>query len=221
MPDLSFRVEQAEPVLFAAAPLLAFKLHVHNAVTTEPIHAIVLRCQIRIEPAQRSYRPEEQAGLRDLFGEPARWGQTLRGLLWTHCSLSVRAFTGDVVIDLPVPCTFDFNVAATKYFHALEEGVVPLRLLFSGTVFHESAEGQLQAMQIPWEKEALFRLPVRVWRELMDHYYPHSAWLCLSRDVFDRLLHYKIRAGLPTWEQALDSLLGADDPTDPTRGERP
>ena len=112
-----------------------------------------------------SYQPEEQPPLRDLFGEPARWAQTLRSMLWTHTTVSVPSFTGDVVVDLPVPCTFDFNVAATKYFHALETGEVPLRLLFSGTVFHEAANGDLQAVQIPWEKETLYRLPVRVARD--------------------------------------------------------
>src|SRR5262249_51320569 len=207
MPDLSFQVEGAEPVLFATAPLLAFKLRIRNADAEELIHAVLLRCQIRIEPARRAYRPEEQQRLRDLFGEPERWGQTLRSTLWTHSGVQVPAFTGGVAVDLPVPCTFDFNVATTKYFHALEGGEAPLCLLFSGTVFHEAADGALQAAQVPWDREVHYRLPVRVWRDMMDHYSPNSAWLCLRRDVFDRLLQYKVRQGTPTWEQALENLL--------------
>jgi hypothetical protein len=128
-------------------------------------------------------------------------------MLWTHTSAVVTPFTGSTVVDLPVPCTFDFNVAATKYFHALEDGQVPLLLLFSGTVFHAAGDGALQVAQIPWEKEAGFRLPVSVWKEMMDHYYPGSVWLCLHRDAFARLRDYKVRRGLPTWEQALESLL--------------
>ena len=211
MPDLSFQVEKAEAVPFAAAPLLHFKLRVGQRAEAVPIHAITLRCQIRIEPAKRRYGAGEGEGLRDLFDTPDRWGQTLRPMLWTHTNVVVGPFTDGVVVDLPVPCTFDFNVAATKYFYALEEGEVPLSLLFSGTVFHEVADTGLQVAQIPWDKETSFRLPVRVWKEMMEYYYPNSAWLCLRRDVFDRLYQYKSRLGLPTWEQALENLLASSE----------
>jgi len=121
----------------------------------------------------------------------------------------VRPFAGSTALDLPVPCTFDFNVAATKYFHALQGGEVPLELLFSGTVFPEGPAGEPRVAQVPWDREAAFRLLVRVWREMMDHYYPGSAWLCLRRDIFERLQRYKTAHGLPTWEQALEQLLRA------------
>jgi hypothetical protein len=212
MSELSFHVQGAESAPFAAAPLLLFKLRISQAATgAVPIHTIALRCQVRIEPARRRYAGEEQEGLRDLFDAPDRWSQTLRPLLWTHTSVVVGSFTDSVVVDLPVPCTFDFNVAATKYFFALEGGEVPLSLLFSGTVFQEVEGAGLQVAQIPWDREATFRLPVRVWKDMMEHYYPNSAWLCLRRDVFDRLYRYKSRHALPTWEQALDSLLQVAD----------
>lgn len=207
MPDLSFEVENAEAVPFAASPLLAFKLRISNRFADEPIHTIALRCQIMIDPARRRYQDEEKERLRDLFGEPERWGQTVRPMLWTHASLVVTSFTGSDVVDLPVPCTFDFNIAATKYFAGLTDGEVPLNLQFSGTVFYATDEGTLQVMQIPWDKEARYRLPVQVWKQMMDIYYPNSAWLSLRRDVFDRLYRYKVRRGIPTWEQALESLL--------------
>jgi hypothetical protein len=212
MLDLSFHVEKAEVEPFAAAPLLLFKLRIRQPAGAAPIHAVALRCQIRFEPAKRTYTPREREGLLDLFDTPDRWGQTLRPLLWTHANVTVGPFTESVVADLPVPCTFDFNVAATKYFHALEEGEVPLTLLFSGTVFRETEEAGLQVAQIPWDREATFRLPVRVWKEVMERYYPNTAWLCLRRDVFDRLHQYKSQRRLPTWEQALESLLGPPDP---------
>ena len=214
MPDLNFQVESAEALPFAAAPLLIFKLRVTNADAGEPIQTVALRCQIQIEPTRRRYDSQEQERLLDLFGEPERWGQTLRTMLWTHASIVVTPFTGSTVVDLPVPCTFDFNVGAAKYFAGLEDGEVPLCLLFSGTIFYETDDGTLQVAQISWEKETKYRLPVRVWREMMDHYYPNSAWLCLRRDVFDRLYQHKMRRGIPTWEQTIESLLPAFEETD-------
>jgi hypothetical protein len=208
MPELTYKVEGAAALPFAATPQMGFQLRVTDADPVPSlIPAVTLRCQIRIEPARRRYEAAEKERLLDLFGEPSRWGQTLRGLLWTHASLIVPPFTGSTTVELPVPCTFDFNVAATKYFAALEHGEVPLTLLFSGTIFHSSDDGSLQAFPIPWDKEAEFRLPVRVWREMMDHYYPNTAWLCLRRDVFDRIHELKMQRGIPTWEQALEFLL--------------
>jgi len=112
------------------------------------------------------------------------------------------------VAELPVVCSYDFEVAAAKYFYALEDGEVPLLFLFSGTVFYAAGEGRLQITQISWEKEAPFRLPIHVWKEMMDHYFPNSAWLRVGKDVFDRLYAYKARHALPTWDDALDRLLG-------------
>jgi hypothetical protein len=217
MPDLDFQVEKAEPLPHAAAPTLVLKVRITQGGVAVPIHSVVLRCQVRIEPARRRYVPTEQERLLDLFGEPARWGQTLRSMLWTHVTTAVSPFTAETVLDLQVPCTHDFNVAAAKYFYALEDGVVPLGLLFSGTVFYAGPGGALQVGMVPWEKEASFGLPVSAWKDMMDLYYPNSAWLCLRRDVFDRLYAYKRRRGLATWEQALEGLL----PPEGKQGEGP
>jgi hypothetical protein len=210
-PDLRFSVEKAEPEPWSATPLLLFKVRISQAAAVVPIHAIMLRCQVRIEPARRRYGAGEAGGLLDLFGTPDRWGQTQRSMLWTHTQVVVGPFEDSTVVDLPVPCTFDFNVAATRYFHALEEGEVPLSLLFSGTVFQEVEEVGLQVAQIPWDREATFRLPVRVWQAMMERYHPNSAWLCLRRDLFDRLLDYKSRQGLPSWEQVMETLLATGE----------
>ncbi len=210
-PELNFQVESAEAVPFAAAPLLVFKLHITNRGAPKPIQTIALRCQIQIEATRRRYSAGEQERLRDLYGEPERWSQTLGAMLWTHVSVIVPSFNGSTIVDLPVPCTFDFNVAATKYFAGLEDGEVPLNLLFSGTVFYEAGDARLQVEQIPWDREAKFRLPVQVWKRMMDSYYPNSAWLSLRRDVFDRLYRYKMRRGIPTWEQTLESVLPIDE----------
>ena len=207
MPDLAFTIELAEVAPFAAAPLLMFKLRVANTPAHEDIASITLQCQIQIEAPRRRYAPAEQDRLEDLFGVPQRWGETLRTMLWTHTTAIVPPFTGECTVELPVPCSYDFNVAATKYFHALEEGEIPLLLLFSGTVFYRDADDGLQAALIPWHKEAAFRLPVSLWREMMARYYPNGAWLCLQREVFDRLSRYKTRHGLTSWEQAVAGLL--------------
>ncbi len=207
MHDLTFTVESAAPLPYAAAPLLAFQLRVACADGEERIESIALHCQIQLEVTRRHYAPGEQARLLGLFGEPERWNQTLRTMLWTHANVTVPSFTGSTVVDLPVPCTYDFNVAATKYFYGLEEGDVPLCLLFSGTIFYRSEEGAMRIGQIPWEKEANFRLPISVWRAMMDHYYPNTAWLDLPQDVFDRLYEFKSRNGIPTWEQVISRLL--------------
>ena len=209
MPDLTFQVEKAEPQRFTVAPTLLFKLRIHNAAANEAVHSVALRCQIQLEVARRQYSAEDQTQLRDLFGETERWGQTLKTMLWTHASVVAPAFTGTTIVDVPVPCTFDFNVAATKYFQGLEDGDVPLCFLFSGTVFYADDGGVLQVAPIPWDKEARFRLPVKSWQEMMDIYYPNSAWLCLRRDVFERLYEYKVAHGIPTWEQALERMLPA------------
>src|SRR6202012_3069188 len=126
---------------------------------------------------------------------------------WTHVDTQVPAFDERIEVDLTVPCTFDFNVAATKYFPALEEGEVALTFLFSGTIFYRVDEGGLQATRIPWTKEAQFRLSAEVWRKMMDAYYPNTTWLCLDRDVFERLAAFKRSHGIPTWERALEELL--------------
>ena len=210
MPDLSFQVEGSEAVPFAASPTLAIKLRITNLEAKEAIHSVALNCQIMIDPARRRYQPEDQERLRDLFGEPGRWGQTVRPMLWTHSSTVVPSFTGSTLVDLPIQCTFDFNVGATKYFAGLRDGEVQLNLLFSGTIFYEVGGQSLQVVRIPWNKETHYRLPLKVWKDMMDLHYPNTAWLCLNRDVFDRLYQYKVSRGIPTWERVLEDLLAAE-----------
>jgi Family of unknown function (DUF6084) len=210
MPDLDFGVEGVEVLEFAAVPSLRFKLRIEN-LEEEPIRSVALNTQIRIAATQRHYDAAEQERLLELFGEPHRWGNTLRSLLWTHAVLQVPPFSGSTVVDMPITCTYDLEVVGAKYFHALEDGEVPLEFLFSGTVFYAGEGGRLQVARISWEKEAHFRLPVRVWKEMMERYFPNSAWIRLHRDAFDRLYDYKVRRGLPTWEAAVEALLSASE----------
>lgn len=211
MPDLRFEVDGAAVVEHAAAPLLALKLRITNLVEDEAIHSLSLRCQVQIEPTRRRYAAKEQEKLRDLFGEPERWARTVRSLLWMNTSVAVPSFTGSTVVDLHLPCTFDFNVATTKYFHAVEAGDIPLCILFSGTAFYSGEAGSLQVAQIPWDREVNYRFPAAIWKQMMDAHYPNSAWLCIQRDAFDRLYQYKVRHGIATWEQLLDKLVSSKE----------
>ena len=210
MPDLNFRVEGAEVLEFAAVPSILFKLRIEN-LGEEPIRSVALSSQVRIAATQRHYEAAEQERLLEVFGEARRWGETLRSLLWTHTTLQVPPFSGSTIVDMPVVCTYDFEVVTAKYFHALEDGEVPLEFLFSGTVFYAGEGGGLQVARISWEKEAQFRMPVQVWKEMMGHYFPNSAWVRLRKDAFDRLYDYKARRGLPTWEAAVEALLRASE----------
>ncbi len=210
VPDLDFEVEGADVLRYAAAPTLVFRVRIANRGDV-PIRSLALTTQIRIAATRRSYDERAQARLVELFGEPSRWSQTLRSLLWANTTLFVPGFTESTVAEMPLACTYDFDVAATKYFHALADGDVPLEFLFSGAVFYAGPTGALQTVRIPLDAEAQFRLPVRVWRETMNRHFPGSAWLRLDREAFDRLSAYKSRNALPTWEAAVDALLAAEE----------
>jgi len=201
-PDLDFTIETAETLRFAASPHIVFKLRIVNSAP-RTIHTVILRCQIQLDVSRRRYTAEEQKRLTDLFGEPSRWGETLRPVLWTNTSVVVPSFDNSTVVDLPIPCTFDFNVAATKYFAGIESGEIPISFFFNGTIFYEGEDSALQVAQISWEKEASHRMPIRIWREMMDAYYPNTTWLCLQRDAFERLYAYKVKRGIPTFDEAL------------------
>lgn len=207
MPDLHFEVIGAESPAFAAVPTLIFKLRITNADAQYRIHNVALRSQIQIAVAHRHYSPQAQQRLQDVFGEAKRWNSTLRTLLWTHVSTIVPFFTDEIVVDLPLTCTYDFEVVSTKYLSALEDGNIPLEFLFSGSIFYEEAEGNIQIAPIPWSKEASYQLAVALWHQTMQRYYPNTAWITLHKDIFDQLYQYKVTCGFPTWEEAISRLL--------------
>jgi Family of unknown function (DUF6084) len=203
--QLSFRVAEIRPESYAAVPTLIFALEVAESTGT-PVHSLALRTQVRIEPNRREYGPRERDRLRELFGEDARWGETLRSFSWAHLSAVCPGFTGRARFDLAMPVTYDFEVAAAKYLHALDGGGVPLRLLFSGTLFEGGANG-VQIGFVPWNLEATCDLPVEVWRKLMDEYFPNSGWLRLHRETLDGLLAYKAEHALSSWDDVIGALL--------------
>lgn len=207
MTSLSFDVLGAEPEEYAAAPHLLFRMRVSES-SGAIVHAIALRCQLRIEPQRRPYDPAEQEGLADLFGTPDRYGSTLKPFLWTHATAMVQGFEGAREFDLPVACTYDFEVSATKYIHALRGGHIPVVLLFSGTVFTRGTTG-FAVEQLSWSLEAEYQLPVGVWHRLMDRYFPGSGWIRLDRESLDALARYRTARGLTSWEEAVAELIPA------------
>ena len=207
MSEVDFAVLDAKAQPYAAVPTLAFRLRLDEP-SGATVHSVALHCQIRIEPQRRRYSKEEEDRLRELFGGAEQWGDTLKPFLWTHADMMVPGFAGSTEIDLNVPCTYDFEVAAAKYLHSLGEGEVPLLFLFNGSVFAKAPSG-MRVTQLAWHKDASYRLPVRVWRDLMDLYFPNGGWLRLHRDTLDRLLKFKARSAIATWDQVIEVLLGA------------
>lgn len=205
MVELVFDCLGAEPNRYAAGPTLNFRLRVAET-TGARVDAIALRCQIRIEPAKRRYSPIEAERLNSLFGETTRWAETLRPLQLTTVAIMVPSFTGSIELDVPVACTYDLDVGSTSYFHALDEGVIPLIMLFSGTVFIPG-NGKFSVAPVPWHKEAPCQVPVATWRQMMDQFFPGGGWMRLDRSTLDALGAFKNARALPTWDQTVTALL--------------
>jgi hypothetical protein len=206
IPRLKFSVQNAESLEYVAVPTLKFALAIATAAD-QPIRAVLLDVQIQIAARQRGYSSAEGHRLLELFGTPDRWATTQRTLPWTRTTLVVPSFSGHVTVDLLIPCTYDFEVTAARYLAALDDGEIPLELLFSGSLFYTAATGALQTARIAWDQELAYRLPVQVWRETMDRHFPGTAWLRLGKDSFNRLCSYKARHAFESWDKAIDSLL--------------
>lgn len=210
MTELVFDCVGVRAERWSVAPTLTFLIKVAETAG-EAIHGISLRCQIRIEPLKRRYSEDEGELLVDLFGERSRWGETMKPLQLAFAAQMVPGFSGSTEIELPVPFTYDFEVATSKYFHALKDGDIPLLLLFSGTIFVKTDQG-FSVEQVPWHKESAFRLPVETWREMMDAHFPGSAWVRIRRDTMDELLRFRTERVLPSWDDTLLALLNEKAP---------
>ena len=204
MSKLAFAVVGAKVEPYAASPALSLRIRITESSGVQ-IHAIGLRVQVRIEPQLRRYSTFETPRLVELFGTPDRYAVTVRPMLWAHVSHMVLGFNGETEIDLSIPCSYDFEVAAHKYLSALDDGEIPLNVLFSGAVFVKSESG-VSSELVPWDCEGRYRLPVAVWREAMDAFFPNSTWIRMSREVYDELYRFKTSQGLPTWDATLERL---------------
>lgn len=209
MPELEFKITDVETASCGLVPLLRFNLNITNQPETETIHTIMLHTEIQIRSKERAYRDGEREKLAELFGDSEKWERNLRNRLWGHSETTIRGFRGSTEAILPMPCTFDLNVASTKYFHALDGGEVPLQFLFTGTVFYETEGGGVKTQEIPWQTDCDYSMPVAIWQKMMDHHFPNTAWLYLQRDVFERLYTFKRATGCNSWEDTISCLLAA------------
>jgi hypothetical protein len=203
-----FECVGARGELYAVTPTMALTIRVAETSGTA-VHALALRCQVWIEPQRRRYTAAEAERLTDLFGDPPRWDQTLRPLHLSTVSSLMPGFTGAGEIDVPVPCGYDVEIASTRYFYALDDGTVALRLLYSGTAFLDHGSG-FTVQQLPWSTESRYHLPVAVWREMIERDFPDSAWLRCGRNTLDALGRFKSRHALATWDQAIRTLLASE-----------
>lgn len=205
MTDVTFAVVDVAPEPYAVTPVLMARVGIATG-EDEPIRAIALKCQLRFEPSRRSYSDDEAAELMDLFGPRERWAATQHSFLWQHATAMVPGFTGTTQVNLPVECTYDFEVTGAKYMHALRDGTIPLQFLFSGTVFTDGSRG-FAVQQVPWDREERYDMPVSVWRDLIAQHYPNTGWLRLHRDTIDALAAYRTARGLLGFDDAITSLL--------------
>ena len=213
MAELSFDCIGISAQPYSAAPALDIRLRI-SETTGAKIDAIALRCQIRIEPTRRTYSDAEAERLHDLFGEVARWSDTLKPLQVATLSATISGFTGAAEATVPMPATCDLDVAFAKYFYGLDDGEIPLLLLFSGTVFTDDGQ-RMRVHQVPWSKECTYRLPVKVWREAVDRHFPGGGWIRVSRATLDALQRHKSEHALTTWDAAVESLIEAERGREP------
>ena len=210
-PALDFAVKDGGVLDFAAVPTLRFALAIESASGPAQVRSVALSVEIRIAATSRAYNPAERERLAEVFGGDDEWRRNLHSLHWTTLAVNVPAFTGSTVVDVPVTCTYDLEVSGAKYLHALDHGQIPLEFLFSGTVFYTEPSGRLQIGRVGWDQEAVYRLPVSVWRAMIDHHFPGMAWLRLRRDTWERLAAYKASGTHMTWDDAIEGLLDSHE----------
>lgn len=199
----------ARPVRHAASPLLALDLEVSES-SGRQVYMIALTVQLMLEPARRSYDDATRARLLELFGTPERWAVTTRSLVWSKLDVLVPAFTGVTTVEVPIACSYDMELAAAKYLYALPDGEVPMALHFNGTVYYQGADGALQMVLVPWDRSIGFRMPVAVWRQTVEHYYPNTAWVAVRAQTLEALQQAKLRHGVATLDDCVQALLDRD-----------
>ena len=205
-PDPEFEITGVRSLERAATPTLSFSTRVKDASGIE-IYTIALTVMFTIEPGKRSYDEGARERLVELFGEPERWASTTGAFRWAQVDKLVPTFTGAGEFEIELPCTFDHEIAATKYLTGAADGIAPLQLHFNGTLFYRGADGGLQLMLLPWDRSLRFEMPIATWREMVRAHYPESAWVTLSEGTLGRLIERKAERGSPNFDSLIASLL--------------
>jgi hypothetical protein len=208
-PSLDLRIEDARAVPHAAVPTISFTLGVSDS-SDRDVFMAGLSVQVQIEPAKRTYDEESKAKLTELFGDPHRWTTTAQRMQWTHESVLLPSFTGSTTAQIEVLCNYDVELAAAKYFHSVDDGEIPLAFHFNGSIYYAGDGGRLQVVQVPWDTTAEYSMPVSIWKEMIDSYYPYRGWVPVHRDTLDALQRLKARLGAPTFDAAITELLARE-----------
>ena len=201
-----FTVLGMDAVAGALTPTLRFELHVVEPEGNE-IHTIALTTHIQVEPAKRAYDAATRERLEELFGAPDRWSATTQSFPWAKVSALVPGFTGSTTFSIEVPCTYDLELAATKYFYALPDGEVPLDFHFNGMVLYAGEHDRLQVRPVPWSCTARWRMPVEQFKAAMIACYPGGGWIRLAPDTLDALHRRRATQGHHSFDSLVAKLL--------------
>ena len=156
MSELAFTIVDARVEPYAVIPTLVFRSKSPRARASRFMRS---RCAAR----SRSSRGNGAIASAKKSARLSFSARRIAGVipcarcLWTQVSLMVPGFDDKTMIDVPITCTYDFEVVAAKYLAvARRRRSAAACFLFSGTIF---ARGQLgfSVEQISWEKEAKFR----------------------------------------------------------------
>ncbi|HWD74693.1 MAG TPA: DUF6084 family protein [Solirubrobacteraceae bacterium] len=205
-PEPEFAVTGAAHRAFAAAPTMVFSTTAVDAAE-HPIQTLALSVLVMIDPSRRGYDEETRVRLSELFGPPASWTPSTQGLVWARVATVVPRFRGTTAFELEIPCTYDLEIAATKYFYVLSGGDVPLSFHFSGTVFFHAPDGRLQVTPVSWSSTARFDMPVSAWRDMIAEHYPSGGWIRLGHATLAALNDRRAARGLPSFDACLEELL--------------
>ena len=206
LPAPRFEILDSEAVPHAAAPMLAFTGHVAETSGRE-VYTVALTAQIMIEPAKRTYDDATRERLIEMFGAPERWAVTTHPFLWAEVGMLVPAFTGATGFRIPMPCTYDLELAAAKYIHSMPDGAVPLLFNFTGTIFYRGEAGRMQIVKVPWDCSARYSMPVATWQDMIAQHYPNGGWVRLDDSTLDALGTRKAERGLPSFDATVANLL--------------
>lgn len=208
-PDPEFTVVGARAEEYAASPTVVFSLRVREPSERE-IYTIALSVRILVDPTGRSYNEEAREALFDLFGPAEHMAASMQSLVWGQVGVLAPSFTGEETFDVSVPCTYDLEVATSKYFASLPDGVAPLDFHFNGTILYSGEDDRLQIVHVPWRCTARYRMPVAVWRQAVDASFAQTGWIRLHDETLARLRRRQAERGAPSFDALVAELLGED-----------
>ncbi len=207
-PEPEFAITAVAHQAFAATPTMVFAAAASDASGAQ-IRSMALNVQVMIDPARRGYDDETRVRLTELFGPPESWAPSTSGLAWAQVATGVPGFAGSTTFAIEVPCTYDLEVAAAKYFYAIPGGEVPLSFHFSGNVFFDGPTGALQVVPVAWSNTATYRMPISAWRAMIAEHYPGGGWIRIDHETLAALQKRRSARGLPSFDACVAELLRA------------